>query len=231
MTLERHYQHALLRLAEQYLVWSHPRFANRDAARIDRDSDVAARGHLGGRRCQAGGTHVLNRDDVSAPNQLETRLEQQLLGERIAHLNSWAFGFAGFGQIFGRERRAVNSVASGARADAENGITDSLGFRTDQLVLAQHSDAHCVDQRIAIVSRVENDLACDGWHSDAIAVVANSLDDAGEQVSVARAIERAESQRVEHRDRARAHREYVAKDSADTGCGALIGLDRGRMVV
>ena len=44
-------------------------------------------------------------------------------------------------------------------------------------------------------------------------------------------VERAEAQRVHQRDRARAHREDVADDAADAGRRALVGLDRGRVVV
>src|SRR5258705_12866906 len=42
---------------------------------------------------------------------------------------------------------------------------------------------------------------------------------------------RAEAQRIEARNGARAHREDVAQDAADTGGRALIGLDVARMVM
>ena len=44
-------------------------------------------------------------------------------------------------------------------------------------------------------------------------------------------VERAEAQRVEQRDRPRAHREDVAQDAADAGGRALEGLDRRGVVV
>ena len=96
---------------------------------------------------------------------------------------------------------------------------------------AQQADAHRVDERVAFVRRIERDFAGDGRNADAVAVVADAFDDAGEQVADARRIERSEAERVEHRDRTRAHREHVAEDAADAGCGALIRLDGGRMVV
>src|ERR1019366_1623143 len=55
--------------------------------------------------------------------------------------------------------------------------------------------------------------------------------DAGHQVSNARRVERTEAQRVEHRDRSRAHGEDVTENAADAGGRALIRLDGGRMVV
>ena len=46
-----------------------------------------------------------------------------------------------------------------------------------------------------------------------------------------RIVERPEAQRVEQRDRPRAHREDVADDAADAGGRALVGLDERRVVV
>ena len=51
------------------------------------------------------------------------------------------------------------------------------------------------------------------------------------RVAHRRAVERAEAQRVQQRDRPRAHREDVADDAADAGGRALIRLDERRMVV
>ena len=42
---------------------------------------------------------------------------------------------------------------------------------------------------------------------------------------------RAEAERVQRRDRPRAHGEDVAQDAADAGRRALVGLDEGRVVV
>jgi hypothetical protein len=77
--------------------------ACRHAQRIDDDADVAARRHLRRRRGQAGGAHVLDRDDVAAVNELETCLEEQLLGERVPDLHAWSLGLARRRQVFARE--------------------------------------------------------------------------------------------------------------------------------
>src|SRR5207237_541801 len=47
----------------------------------------------------------------------------------------------------------------------------------------------------------------------------------------ARMVDRAEAQRIQIRDRARAHREDVAQDASDAGGRALERLDEGRMIV
>ena len=93
------------------------------------------------------------------------------------------------------------------------------------------ADAHRVDQRVLGEARVEVDLAANGRHAEAVAVVADAGHDAVEQVPVAGLVERAEAQRVEQRDRPRAHGEDVAHDAADAGRRALVRLDGARMVV
>ena len=87
---------------------------------------------------------------------------------------------------------------------------------------AEREDIH---QRIAVVAFLENGLAADGRDAEAIAVMRDAGDDAFEDTSIARArlgiVERSESERVQHRDRPRSHREDVAQNSADAGGGAL----------
>ena len=82
-----------------------------------------------------------------------------------------------------------------------------------------------------LVRGVELDLAAHRGDADAVAVVADPLDDAGEEVALVLGREVAEADRVEDGDRPRAHREDVAQDAADAGGGALEGLDGRRVVV
>ena len=81
------------------------------------------------------------------------------------------------------------------------------------------------------VRRVEDELAADRRHADAVAVAADAADDAVDEVPRPRRRRIAEPERVEDRDRAGAHREDVAQDPADAGRGALVRLDRARVVV
>jgi hypothetical protein len=94
-----------------------------------------------------------------------------------------------------------------------------------------HADAHRVDERVALVRRVEVDLARDGRHAEGVSVVADPAHDAVEEVAHAGAVERPEPERVERADRPRAHREDVPLDAADAGGRALVRLDGGRVVV
>ena len=78
---------------------------------------------------------------------------------------------------------------------------------------------------------LERDLAADGRDADAVAVAGDAGDDALDDAAGARAVrtvERPEAQRVQQRDRPRAHREDVADDAADAGRRALVRLDERR---
>ena len=86
-------------------------------------------------------------------------------------------------------------------------------------------DAERVDERVAEVGLVEDGLAADVGQAEAVAVAADAGHDPGQHAGGVGGVERAEAQRVHHRDRAGAHREDVADDAADAGGGALVGLD------
>ena len=104
----------------------------------------------------------------------------------------------------------------------------------DERVGVGDAEAQHVHERVARIDVVERDLAADGRNADAVAVAADAGDDAFDDPARARAVgpsSGAEAQRVQQRDRPRAHREDVADDAADAGRGALVRLDERRMVV
>src|ERR1700682_1047302 len=168
---------------------------------------------------------------MPALDQLQARLEQKLLRERIPIRDTTALSVAGLGEIFRSERRSVNSVSTGARAHGDDWIPDAFGLGADQIVLVQQPDAHRVDQWIIRVGAVEHDLASHRRNSDAVAVIPDSFDDSGKEIPYPRALKASEAQRVQHCDRPRPHREYIAKDTAHSGGRPLIWLDRRGMVV
>ncbi len=91
--------------------------------------------------------------------------------------------------------------------------------------------AQRVHQRVALVGRIEDDLAADVRQAEAVAVPADTGHDTrqyAQGVGVGRV---AEPQRVHHRDGPRAHAEDVAHDPADAGGRALVRLDVGGVVV
>ena len=96
---------------------------------------------------------------------------------------------------------------------------------------AHDADAHDVHQRVAGVRRVEGQLTTDGRYADAIPVATDSAHDAVHEPARAMVVRPAELQRIEQRNRSSAHRDDVAQDAADAGRGALVRLDRARVVV
>ena len=93
------------------------------------------------------------------------------------------------------------------------------------------AEAEHVDERVALVGRVEHDLAADGRHADGVAVVRDAAHDALGDPPAAGVVERTEPQRVHQGDRPRAHGEDVPQDAADAGGRALERLDGRRVVV
>ena len=123
---------------------------------------------------------------------------------------------------------AADPVAAGRRAveDDERGPRP-VAFARVSRSAGKQPDAHRVDEAVVAVRLVEDRLAADGRHADAVPVVRRCRRRRGEKWPV----RLAEAEAVEQRDRPRAHRDDVAEDPADAGRGALERLDRGRVVV
>jgi hypothetical protein len=100
-----------------------------------------------------------------------------------------------------------------------------------EVLVAEHPDAERVDERVAQVAGVEDRLAADVGQTETVAVAAHAGHDPRQHSVGVGLGERAEAERVHHRDRPGAHGEDVADDAADPGRGALVGLDVRRVVV
>src|SRR2546430_15512708 len=85
----------------------------RSQGEIDLHAHAALGRHLGRRRDETGGAHVLDGHDVARLNQREARFEQQLLGERVTDLDLGAALLAGveIGRASCRERVWISVVA------------------------------------------------------------------------------------------------------------------------
>src|SRR5208282_5623086 len=93
------------------------------------------------------------------------------------------------------------------------------------------TDTHRIDQDVAVVGRVKLAFAADRRHADAVTVAADPGDDAGHEMTGARMVGAAETQRIEDRDRPRPHRKDIAQDAPDPSRRTLIRLDEGRVVM
>ena len=225
------HQHPLLAFAEHDLVGAHRGFAHRHAVEIEFDAEPAFAGHLDRRGGEAGGPHVLDRDDRVALHQFEASLDQELFGERVADLDRRAFLGGVRGKLGRGHRRAVDAVAPGLGPDIDDEVSRARGGGIEDAVGAREADAHRVDQDVAVIGGMELALAADRRHPDAIAVAADPADHPRHEVPRHRMVGAAETQRVQHGNRPRAHREDVAQYAADPGRRALVGLDERGVVV
>ncbi len=96
-------QHALLRFAEHDFVGRHTSFALRDFGEIDFDAGAATRSHFHSGAGEAGGAHVLNRDNCASLHGFEAGLKQKFLHEGIADLHVRALLLGLFGELRGGE--------------------------------------------------------------------------------------------------------------------------------
>ena len=216
--------HPLLRLRDHHLPRLHAVLALRHAVEVDVDPVVGR--HLRERRGEPGGAAVLEREHEAALDELGRHLDQPLAGERVADLDGRPLVGVVLAELGAREhRRPADPVAAGRGAVEHEERPRGGRLRAHEPLDRQQSDAHRVDEAVGRVGVVEDDLAADVRHPDAVAIVANTADRAGEVV-----VGRAEAQAVEQRHRPRPHRGDVAQDPADAGGGALERLD-GRGVV
>ena len=224
--------HPFLRLGDHDLEGREPRLAARDRVEVDHDPRPGPVGRLRGGAGDPAGPEVLEPLDEPALDQLEAGLDQQLLRERVADLDGRPLRRVVVGEGgAGQDGRAADPVPPGRRAVQDDEVARSRRRGQRQPPLLEQADGHDVDQRVAAVARVEDELATDRRDTDAVAVAADPAHDAVDQVPGPGIGRIAEAEGVEDGDRPGAHREDVAQDAADAGRGTLVGLDRGRVVV
>ena len=108
-----HHEHALLAFRKHHLVTAHAGLARRHFFQIERDAEIALGAHLDCRAGQTCRAHILDRDHAALLHDLETRLEQQLLCERIADLHGRPLFLGIVVEFRRRHRGAVDAVAPG----------------------------------------------------------------------------------------------------------------------
>ena len=140
---------------------------------------------------EPGRAHVLDGDDVVGLHELEAGLEQELLGERIARPAPSAAS----------PRRVASNSADASRLAPwmpsrpvreptyMTGLPDARRRRAEDAVARRDAEREGVHQDVVVVARVEVDLAADGRHADAVAVVPDAADDAAHEVRRARVVE------------------------------------------
>ena len=90
---------------------------------------------------------------------------------------------AGLGVLERGEGGAVEAVTAGVGAEEDHRIAHTTGVGTLEVLVPDEAHAHGVDQRVAVVRRVDLDLARDGGHAHAVSVPADAADDAFREVA------------------------------------------------
>ena len=143
----------------------------------------------------------------------------------------------------------MNAVAASPGADIDYGVADTFCLTIEDLLAPDDSEGEGIDEGIERVALVEVDLTADRWDAKGIAVMAESLHDAGHDSTIAAdtagaghfahfavwrdllIANRSEAQTIHGRDRSRPHREDVTQDAADARRRSLVGFDKGGMIV
>ena len=217
--------HPLLALGDHHLPGLHPLLAERHAVEVDVDAEVGR--HLGERGGDARRAAVLQRLDEPRRDELDGRLDELLPRERIADLDRRPLLRRVLVELLAREHgRAADPVAARRRAVEDDELARDGRLRAHEPLDRQQPDAHRVDEAVVAVRLVEDRLAADRRDADAVPVVADAADRAGEVPVGLR-----EAQAVEERDGPRAHRDDVAQDPADARRRSLERLHGRRVVV
>ena len=227
----QHHQHPLLALGQHHLVGGHPRLAHRHPVEVEPDPEVPLVPHLHRRAGQPRRAHVLDRDDRAGRHQLQARLHQPLLGEGVAHLHRRPLLLDRGVELGRRHGRPADPVPPGLRPEIDHRHPHARGRRVEDGIGLREPRREGVDQAVAVVGRMEPELAADGRHPEGVPVAADPRDHPVHQAPRPRMRGLAEGERVHRRDRPRPHGEDVAQDAAHPGRRALIGLDVGGVVV
>ena len=177
-------QHSLLRFAQQNFVRRHAWFALGHFREIDFHARSAAARGFAGRAGQSRRAHVLNAGDGIRREQFEAGLQEQLFFERIAHLHGWPIFARFFRQLARSKSGAGQTIASRFRADVKDRIADAARGAACELFVPQDAKTKNIYERIAFETFVEINLAADRRDADAIAVMRDPGNDAGEQAAV-----------------------------------------------
>ena len=202
-------------------------------------TDVFA--HLAHGRTEASRAAVGDRVVEALVAGLQHHVHHHLLGDGVADLDGSARDrFTFVSQLGGRERRAVNAVASRAASHRDDEVA-GMDLLLD-LADRDHRGRAAIDQRVTEVSLVEEHRPVDGRDAHAVAVVAHARDDAlhhGLRVQsprrqrIERRVGRSETEdvRVENRPGPETRAEWIADHAAEARVGTAIRFDGRRMVV
>src|SRR5262249_3684238 len=135
-------------------------------------------------------------DEEILGEDLQARLDEELLHERVAHLDRWALARAAFGELIGGHGGAVDAVAASLGADVDHRVSNAARPAVKDAIGADDAAGEGVDEDVAVIGLVEEELAADRRDTDAVAIASDARDDAAEQGRRAGVIRAAEAEGV-----------------------------------
>ena len=201
-----HRAHAFLRLAHQDFFRCQRGVAQRHSVEHDVHASVAVAGQFAGSTGDSSTAKILDAFYQASVQDLKGAFDQEFLHEWIADLNAGPLGGATLIEGLRREHAdSADAVATSPGAVENDLVSDPAGIREVDILVPHRADAQSVDQRVAQVRRVEDDLTADVGQAQAVAVATDPRHHSGQHPSRVGRIARAESQRIHHRQRTGAH--------------------------
>ena len=119
----------------------------------------------------------------------------------------------------------MNAVASGFGADIYYRRANTCGGGIENFVRAGEANTHGINENITVITTVKIDLTANCRDADAVAVTANTVNNASDQMSGLGMTWVAKAQGIHISDWTCAHSENIAHNAANTRCRTLIGFD------
>ena len=224
--------HAFLRLRHQNLARGQGGVTQQNLGQVDVHAALTVRSQLAGCAGNTRSTQVLNTLNHGALEQLQAALNQNLLSEGVAHLNGRTLRRLGVIERLGRQhRRTADTVATGACTEQNNLVAHARCVRQADVLVTHNTHSQCVDQRVCLVAGIELNLAADVRQAQGVTVTTNTGNHAANNAGGVRVINRAETQRIHHSNRACTHGNNVTHNTAHTGRSTLVGLHVRGVVV
>ena len=137
-------------------------------------------------------------DDQPCVEDLEARLDQPLLLERVAHLHAGALVVVGaLGAEAGRGQHAgpADPVATGRRAEQHGQVPRPRRSGQHQAVVREEPEAEDVDERIVLKGGVEHGLSAHRRDAHGVPIAGNPGDHSFGDPAAAGVVQRTEPQR------------------------------------
>ena len=225
-------KHALLRLGDHDLEGLHVVLAQRHLGEIESHADRTTRCHLRRGRGEPGGAEILQTNEDVVAHQFERGFDQALAHVRVADLDRRALLVATRIDVLrGEHGCSTNAIPPGTCAKQHDEVADTSRGRALEIGGLEDADTHRIDEARLLVTSVETHFATDVSDANAIAVVTDTAHGSVQEAPRTLGCWIAKAERVENRDRTGTHRENIAQNAADTGCGALKWLNCRRVVV